>query len=134
MLQDLPENEVHDIAIAVVLESSTPVDQDWSVYLINLKEDPIDTVIVASKGYGILEGKEVKTSVLRHLIGDISPLDYKLIEPIKNDLFGLSNEYWLSFYQGGVIFDKKFVFVPESIIEENMIPIPFIGKPGVMIR
>jgi hypothetical protein len=89
---------------------------------------------VASKGYGVYKGEEVKTSVLRHYLGSFQPLDIRLIEPIQKEMFGLNNEYWVSFYIGQNIFDKKFIFLPESITEDNFIRIPFIDRPGVMIR
>jgi hypothetical protein len=57
-----------------------------------------------------------------------------MIEPIQKEVFGLNNEYWVSFYIGSNIFDKKFIFLPESITEDNFIRIPFIDRPGVMIR
>lgn len=134
MKKDLPENIVEDIAIAVVLENESPVAKVWNVYLVNLKDQPIQTVLVSSKGYGLKDGKEVKTSILRHSIGDVDSGDYALIEAIDEQVFGLTNEYWLSYYIHGQIFDKKFIFLPESIVESNMIRIPVVNKPGVMIR
>jgi hypothetical protein len=132
MLKDINTEEVEDIAIAVV-----PGEEDssvWEVYMINLKEEGLDNVIVASRGYGIYKGEEVKTSVLRHFLGAFEPLDIRMIEPIQKEVFGLNNEYWVSFYIGSNIFDKKFIFLPESITEDNFIRIPFIDRPGVMIR
>ena len=133
MKKDLPENIVEDIAVAVVLENATPEAKDWSVYLINLKERPIVTVLVSSKGYGLKDGEEVKTSILRHSIGDLAAKDYAKIEAIDEQVFGLTNEYWLSYYIDGNIYDKKFFFLPESIIESNFIRIPVLNKVGVMI-
>lgn len=132
MLKDINREEIEDIAIAVV-----PSEEDksvWEVYMINLKEEGLENVIVASKGYGIYKGEEVKTSVLRHYLGSFEPLDIRMIEPIQKEVFGLNNEYWVSFYIGQNIFDKKFIFLPESITEDNFIRIPFIDRQGVMIR
>jgi hypothetical protein len=64
----------------------------------------------------------------------IEPGGYALIEPIDEQTFGLNNEYWLSYYIDREIFDKKFIFLPESIVESNFIRLPVINKPGVMIR
>jgi len=133
MKKDLPENKVEDISIAVVLENESPEAKVWNVYLVNLKDQPIQTVLVSSKGYGQKDGKEVKTSVLRHSIGDLGAKDYAMIEAIDEQVFGLTNEYWLSFYINGTIFDKKFIFLPESIVDSNLIRIPVVNKPGVMI-
>lgn len=133
MKKDLPENVVENISIAIVMESATPEAKNWNVYLINLKDEPIETVLVSSKGYGDKAGETVKTSILRHSIGDLAAHDFALIEMIDEQVFGLTNEYWLSYYIKGQIFDKKFVFVPESIVESNLIRIPLLNKPGVMI-
>jgi len=133
MKKDLPSNIVQDIAIAVVLENESPGLKNWNVYLINLKNQPIKTVLVSSKGYGVKDGKDVKTSVLRHSLGDIGKRSYALVEIIDEQVFGLTNEYWLSYYIGETIYDKKFIFLPESIVDSNMIRIPFLNKPGIMI-
>ena len=49
------------------------------------------------------------------------------------DVFGIANEFWVSYWNNEVMFDKKFVFVPESITEENMKLISMLGRKGVMI-
>lgn len=134
MKKDLPENIVKDVAIAVVLESSTPEHKNWKVYLLNLKEEAIETVLISSKGYGAKNGIQVKTSTLRHSLGRISAKDYAGVELIDEQVLGLTNEYWLSFYIGGQIFDKKFIFLPESIIDSNLSRIPLLNMPGVMIN
>ncbi|KAA8479966.1 hypothetical protein BDE36_3348 [Arcticibacter tournemirensis] len=134
MKKDLPENIVEDIAIAVVLERESPEAKVWNVYLVNLKAEQIDMVLVSSKGYGQKDGKDVKTSILRHSIGTVESGSYALIEAIDEQVFGLTNEYWLSYYIKDQIYDKKFIFLPESIVESNIIRIPVVNKPGVMIR
>ena len=133
MKKDLPENIVADISIAVVLESDSPQGRVWNVYLVNEKSVPIRNVMVSSKGYGTKDDREVKTSVLRHFIGDIEAGDYAKIEAIDEQVFGLTNEYWLSYYIDGTIYDKKYIFLPESIIDDNLIRVPVLNKPGVII-
>ena len=133
MKKDLPENIVENVSIAIVMESATPEAKIWNVYLINLKEEPIQTVLISSKGYGEKDGEKVKTSILRHSIGDVAARNFALVELIDEQVFGLTNEYWLSYYIQGQIYDKKFIFVPESIVESNLIRIPILNKPGVMI-
>jgi hypothetical protein len=133
MKKDLPVNIVEDISIAVVLESATPEVKTWTVYLVNEKEILLKNVMVSSKGYGLKEGKEVKTSTLRHFLGDIEPLSSVQIELIDTQVFGLTNEYWLSFYIDNTIYDKKYIFLPESIVDENLSKVPLVNKPGVII-
>jgi len=70
---------------------------------------------------------------LRHSLGNIEAKSFVQVELIEEQVFGLTNEYWLSYYLGNQIYDKKFIFVPESIVETNMIRIPLLNKAGVMI-
>jgi hypothetical protein len=134
MKKDLPENIVEDVAMAVVLMNETPEVKHWTVYLVNLKDEPITNVLISAKGYGEKDGRVVKTSVLRHFLGDIAPKSFAGVEAIDTEVFGLTNEYWLSYYIGGTIYDKKFIFLPESIVDENLMKIPLVNKPGVMIK
>jgi hypothetical protein len=136
MKKDIPFEKVKDVAVAIVRESNeNTADAEWSVYLLNLKDVPLEGVIVASKGYGELEdGEKVKTSQLRQLFDKVEKNNYVKIEPIDSSLFKLNNEFWVSFWIGKDIYDKKYVFVTESIVENNFIDIPIINKRGVMIK
>jgi hypothetical protein len=134
MKKDIPDNTVEDIAIAVALEKESIETKIWYVYLINLKRTAIENVLITSKGYGEKNGETVKTSVLRHMFPLVESGAFVLVEPIDEETFGLTNEYWLSYYIKGQIFDKKFIFLPESIIDSNFIKLPVLNKPGVMIR
>ncbi|TWR25656.1 hypothetical protein FPZ42_13775 [Mucilaginibacter achroorhodeus] len=133
MIKDLPPNIVKDIAVVVALESESVEAKTWYVYIVNLKNEAIDNVLITSKGYGEKDGEQVKTSVLRHSFPRIEANSYKLIEPIDEQTFGLANEYWVSYDIGREIFDKKFIFLPESIVDGNFIKLPLVNKPGVMI-
>jgi len=134
MKKDLPENIVEDVAMAVVLINESPELKNWTVYFINLKDEPLDNVLISSKGYGEKDGKLVKTSVLRHFLGNIEAKSFTTVEAIDTEVFGLTNEYWLSYYINDVIYDKKFIFLPESIVDENLIRVPLVNMPGVMIK
>ncbi len=134
MLKDIPQLTVENIIVAVVRESNDEGELIWNAYLVNLYDEQITGVLVSSKGYGHYEGRDVKTSILRHLIGNVDSKDYAKIEPIMDNLFGLSNEFWVSFYKDSHMYDKKYIFLPETIFEENMTMIPVLNKRGVMIR
>ncbi|MFK7807486.1 MAG: hypothetical protein AB8F74_06730 [Saprospiraceae bacterium] len=132
MKKDIPQHKVQDLAIAVV-----PSEKDetmWDSYVINLKDEPIKSVLINSKGYGEIDGERKETSVLRHFFEELGPLVIAKIEPIPEKLFDLTNEYWVSFQHDGYMYDKKYVFVRGSINEANFTIIPFINKKGVMIR
>lgn len=135
MIKDIPQPKVKGLAIAIVpRQEEEHADELWDTYLINLKESAIKNVLVNSKGYGEVNGEQLKTTVLRHFFEEIGPSQVVKIEPIQIKLFGLTNEYWVSFTHAGHMYDKKYVFVNGSINEEHFTTIPFIGKKGVMIR
>ncbi len=134
MIKDIPEYIVTDVAIGIALEKESPESKLWYVYVINLKDEPIENVLITSKGYGEKNGEQVKTSTLRHMMPAVNSKAFAVVEPIDEQTFGLTNEYWLTYYIGKEIYDKKFIFLPESIIDSNFIKLPVVNKPGVMIR
>lgn len=136
MKKDIPQYKVADLAIAVVpREENGMVDNDlWDVFVLNLKEEPIENVLVNSRGYGEVEGEPMKTTILRHFFNEIAPQSAMLLEPIQTKLFDIANEFWISFSLGGYMYDKKYVFVRGSIAMENFTSIPLLDKRGVMIK
>jgi hypothetical protein len=89
---------------------------------------------VSTKGYGLLNGAEVKTAIFRHSLGSLAPQSFTPIEIIDESLFVIHNEFWLSFYIGDRVFDKKITFLPDTISAVNVDLIPLIMLPGVIIR
>jgi hypothetical protein len=134
MKKDISPPLVEDIAVAIVKEENETNEGEWNVYLLNLKNETIEGVIVSSKGYGVYNNEEVKTSTLRHFIDNVSPKSFAKIEPVIENVFGLNNEYWVSFFINKTMYDKKYIFLPETIKEENFTLIPVINKKGVMIK
>ena len=134
MKRDIEHPKVEGVAMAVVREADDDGSPAWYVYLINRKDVPLTNVMVTSEGYGIVNEESVKTSELRHYIEKLEPMGYARIERIMEDVFALNNQYWLSFYIGEVIFDKRYIFLPESINEENFTEVPVLGRKGVMIE
>lgn len=134
MRKDIIHPVVEDIALAVVKEENELAQTEWNVYIINLKKEAITGVLISSKGYGLVNEESVKTSVLRHFIEEIPAQSFAKVELIIEDVFGLSNEYWVSFYQNKMMYDKKYVFLAESIKEDYFTTIPLLNKKGVMIK
>lgn len=132
MIKDIVFPEVEDIAVAVVQEIEGL--DEYNVYLINLKNTEIKNVLITSTGYGVINDEYKKTSTLRHFFEEIKQHDFMTIEPITKEVFGLSNEYWVSFTLNNQLLDKKFVFLAETIVESNFINVPIINKKGVLIK
>lgn len=136
MKKDIPILKVEDIAIAIVprLPHEEDHEEFWDAYLINLKDEPIYSVLINSRGYGEIDGEQRRTSTLRYFWESIGPLDVVKVEPVHKAVQSMANEFWLSFSQHDYLYDKKYVFVPGSLEEMNFTDIPFLDRKGVMIR
>jgi hypothetical protein len=132
MMKDIEIPEVKNVTLAIARQQAIGESPEWKVYLINKNDHPIDNTLVASKGYGEKDGEKQQTSVLRHFLETVPPNSAALIEPIDPTVFHLNNEYWVSYYIDKQIFDKRFVFVPDSIKEENLTFIKEIEMEGVL--
>ena len=131
MKKDIEIPPVVNVTLAVVREG-LPGLEEWRVYLINNNDFPIENTLVASQGYGEKEGEKQKTTVLRHFLESVPAKGNAVIELIDPSVFHLNNEYWVSYYIGAQIYDKRFVFVPESICEANMTYIKELEMEGVL--
>lgn len=134
MRKDIEIPEVKDIAVAVVSEESTWNKNDWYVYMVNLGNEVLRNILVVSRGYGEINNENIKTSTLRQHFDELGPKEFLKIEPIMEEVFGVTNEYWISFYIGDKIFDKQYIFLPETIKKEYFTKVPVVNKPGVMIK
>jgi hypothetical protein len=132
MIKDINRPEVTNVTLAVSRKKSITGEYEWEVYLINTNTHAIDNTIVASNGYGEKGGEKQKTSTLRHFLETIPANSAMLVEPIDPSVFHLNNEYWVSYYVGSQIFDKRFVFVPDSICEANLSFIKALDGEGVL--
>ena len=132
MIKDIQIPEVKNVTLAVARSKNIVGADEWKVYLINNNEHPIENTLVASKGYGERDGEKQTTSVLRHFLETVPPHSSALIEPIDPAVFHLNNEYWVSYYIGSQIFDKRFLFVPDTICEENISFIKELEMEGVL--
>ncbi|MFB9863224.1 hypothetical protein EFA69_04120 [Rufibacter immobilis] len=132
MKKDIDFHTVAGVSVAIARELNTLGQEEWNVYFINNNDFYLDNVLIASKGYGEQQGQEVKTSVLRHMFDQVAPKSALQVEPIDPALFQITNEFWVSYYIGKTIYDKRFLFVPGSIVEENIIHISILEKEGVL--
>lgn len=135
MREELKGPVVENVRMAVIPETNEEGGIQHYVYLLNQREDIMEGIIITSRGYGenVSTGEKVKTSTLRHSLEVLLPDEAAKIEPIMEDLFGLTNEYWVSFWAEDVMYDKKFIFLPDSINEKNFTEISKLGRKGVIV-
>lgn len=127
MKKDIQFPRVDNVFITIVEENGS-----WRAYLLNRRPEKLKNVMITSKGYGEADGEKQNTSILRHVIPEVDAGEYAMIEPITEEVFHLNNEYWVSFFVDDQIYDKKYIFVPDSIREENLSFIEELNARGVL--
>ena len=137
MKKDISFDPIEGVSVAVVPAADQALSPEgqplWQVYLLNQNDFPLQNVIVNSNGYGQqADGEKVRTSTLRYLFEEVPPHTAIPVEPLDPALFHLNNQYWVSYYLGPRIFDKKFIFVPDSIVPDNFSHIPLLDRVGIL--
>lgn len=132
MKKDIETPEVKNVTLAVVREKNILNQDEWKVFIINNNTHPIENTLVASQGYGEKEGEQQRTSTLRHFLETVPAEGFAMVEPIDPSLFHLNNEYWVSYYVDTQIFDRRFIFVPDSICEKNLTFIKKLDMEGIL--
>lgn len=126
---EIPKAEnVHIVAVKEWDKDFT--ERLWNVYLVNNREDTIDTVLVISRG----ESDDKKTSTLRHGLGDLKPKTSAKVEFIPMEVLGFTNEYLVTFFTENKLFERKFIFEPNSISEVNVTELPVMESEGVLAK
>ena len=133
MKKDIIPPKVEGVSMAMVREADEEGAEAWYVYLINAKDVTLENVLISSTGYGEIDGEQRATSEMRHYLESLGAKSWARIELVMEDVFALSNQYWLSFYIDGHIHDKKYIFVAGSIHEDHFTNLPLMNKRGVLI-
>lgn len=128
MKKDIHFPRVEGVSVAISREKNAADEYEYAVYVINENEEDLDNVIVNSSGYS----EDKKTSTLRHYIEHMGPHSAVRVEGIQPELFELVNQFWVSYYIDEKVFDKKFLFVPESIRDDNFSYIESIRREGIL--
>ena len=127
MKKDIDFSPVKNVHVVIA-----KTEEGWKVFIINRSQEKLENVMITSKGYGEMDKEQQKTSVLRHMIPYLEPGMHALVEPIDASVFYLNNEYWVSYFINKQVYDKKFIFVPESIIEDHLVFIEELEMKGIL--
>lgn len=129
MRKDIEFPEVKEIYIAAVKEWDEDfLNQSWNVYLLNNSNLTMEVTLVVSRG----SKGERKTATLRHGLGILEPKNHRKVEFIAEEVLPFKNEFLLSFFANGKLYDRTFVFEPFSIKDENLKAIPLLDMEGVL--
>ena len=107
------------------------MENSWYAYLVNDTDDLLEVAMVVSRAYGLINGEERKTGTFRHAFAKVEPRTAVKVELLENNVLQLNNEFMLSYFSNGQLFDKTFVFRTNSIDVKNASILPIINKEGV---
>lgn len=124
---NIPEVENVYVAAVKVYNESFKVDE-WNAYLINNRDEAIEMVLIVSKGYD----NKKETSVIRHKLEKLPSKSFAKIEFIQEEVLALNNQFQVTFFAGGKMFEKKFLFRKNSVNEKALREIPIIPNKGVL--
>lgn len=131
MKKDIVELESKGVDIVVSPRPNDANGSLWEVFVTNQNSFPITNVLISSKGYGTIDGREKITATLRHFIEEVPAESYALVEPIQTDVFSINNEYWVSYNHNGHMLEKKFIFQPNTISSSVLKPVKVLNREAV---
>lgn len=124
---DIPEVEKVYIAAVKVYNESFKVEE-WNAYLINDRDEAIEMALIVSKGYD----NKKETSVIRHKLEKLPSKSFAKIEFIQEEVLALNNQFQVTFFADGKMFEKKYLFRKNSVNEKALREIPIIPNKGVL--
>ncbi|WP_420570994.1 hypothetical protein [Kordia sp.] len=131
MKKDIEIPEVEGVYMAVVQEyNEIYKTDDWNAYIINEKEVDLEMVLVVSRGYDA----ERETSIMRHKLEKLPAKSYAKAEWMQEDVFELNNEFRVTFFEGGKMYDKKFLFRKNTINKNAFREIPLMNTKGILVK
>lgn len=129
MKKDIEIPIAKDVHVAIIHEWNDEfLSKDWNAYVINARNTPIETVLVVSKGFD----DDRKTSTMRHGIGSVGPKTFEKVELVQEEVLALNNEFFVTFFAEGKLYEKRFMFPMNSVNQDALKPIPIIERDGIL--
>ncbi|WP_274476423.1 hypothetical protein [Mangrovimonas aestuarii] len=131
MKKDIEIPKVEGVYMAVVQEyNDIYKTNDWNAYLINDNDVALEMVLVVSKGYD----RDRETSLMRHKLEKLPPKSYAKIEWMQDDVLALNNSFKVTFFEGGKMYDRNFIFSKNTINEKALRNIPLMHAKGILVQ
>ena len=131
MKKDIIIPVVKDVNVAIIHEFNKEfLDKEWNAYVLNNRAEPIEMVLIVSKGYD----DDKLTSTMRHSIASLEGNSYAKVEMLQEDVLQLNNEFFVTFFADNKLFEKRFIFEKNTVTEANLTTIPLIEKDGILAK
>ena len=131
MKKDIEIPEVKGVYVAVVQEYNPEFEfNDWKAYIINDNDFDLEMVLIVSEGYD----KDQRTSKMRHAIAELAKKSSAPIELMDQKVLSLNNEFYVTYFAEGKMFEKKFLFRKNTINVNALRDIPLMDLKGVLVK
>lgn len=129
--KDIKIPKVEGVYLAVVNEyNDIYKTQDWNAYIINDKDVDLEMVLIVISGFS----EDKMTSIFRKKLDKLPKKSYAKIELIQEELFALTNQFKVSFFEGNTMFDKTYTFRKNTINLKALQSIPLMDVKGVLVK
>lgn len=133
MKKDIVIPKVENVHIVAIKEWNDDFQEhSWYAYLLNATQETLEMAMVVSRAYGLINGENRKTATFRHAFATVEANSAVKVELLENNVLQLNNEFLVSYFLDGKLFDKRFVFKTNGINEHAQTDLPSIAKRGVM--
>lgn len=128
MRKDISLPEVKGVSVVAVQEYNKDFrHNDWNAYIINENDFELEMILIVSKGYDA----ERETSLMRHKLKKLPKQSYAKIEFLEDSVLALNNEFKVTYFANGNMYDKTFVFRKNTINDKALRELPLMGVSGV---
>ena len=135
MKKDIIIPTVENVFLAAVQEWSDEfMEKVWYVHLVNDSDFDLDSVMVVSKAFGMLDGEMKKTSLLRHAFIKVPSVSVVKIELLEKSVLLLNNEFMVTFFIDSTLYDRKYTFRANSITPDYVEEVPILFVDGVIVK
>ena len=135
MKSDIIIPTVENVFLAAVQEWSDEfMEKVWYVHLVNDSDFDLDSVMVVSKAFGMLDGEMKKTSLLRHAFLKVPSVSVVKIELLEKNVLLLNNEFMVTFFIGTTLYDRKYTFRANTITPDYVEEVPILFVDGVIVK
>ena len=132
MRKDIIIPQTDDVYMAMVYEfNDVHRTMDWYAYLVNESDMDLETVLITSTGWI----SDVKSSELKHKIDHLPKQSFAKVEYVLETLLEvMHNQFFVTFFADGKMYDKTFVFKKNTAIESKLENLSFLDKKGVICK
>ena len=131
MKKDIEIPIVENVHLAIAQEWNKEfLGKEWNAYLINDRTTAIETVLIVSKGFN----GDIKTSTMRQHFPVVGPKSAVKIELVQEEILQLNNQYDVTFFADGKLYERTFLFESGTISENKLQHVPIVNLEGILAK